>query len=87
MEGREKKLRDRLPRKAIKEISEIAGVSLAVVSGVVNQKIWIAWKDGRVVRRCSEETERRILKLAEEYARVYEKKFRDKLNSLQTMDC
>ena len=87
MEGREKKLRDRLPRKAIKEISEIAGVSLAVVRGVVNQKIWIVWKDGRVVRRCSEETERRILKLAEEYARVYEKKFRDKLNSLQTMDC
>lgn len=81
MESREKTLKERLPHNAIKNIAEAEGLSFLVVSKVVNRTVRFKRADGRVVRACSKETERRILNAAERYVKRYE----ELLGSLQSV--
>lgn len=83
MESREKTLKERLPHTAIKEIAEVVGVSVPVVSRVVNGNVRFRRADGREVRICSEEKESKILRYCEQYAENWERM----KSSLQTMDC
>jgi hypothetical protein len=82
MESREKTLKERLPHGALKDIAELVGVSFVVVSRVINRTVKFRRADGRVVRACSEEIERRILDVAEGYARSYEKELTKPLRSV-----
>lgn len=72
MESREKTLKERLPHSAISDIAELVGMSFQVVSRVINRTVKFKRADGRVVRACSAETERRILEMAEGYANRHE---------------
>lgn len=72
MESRERTLKEKLPHNAISDIAKAEGVSFLVVSRVVNRTVNFKRKDGRVVRICSVEKEKRILEVAEQYARKYE---------------
>jgi NADH:ubiquinone oxidoreductase subunit E len=83
MGSREKTLKERLPHTAIKEIAEIVGVSVPVVSRVVNGNVKFRRADGREVRICSEDMESKIIRYCEQYAEKWEKV----RSSLQTMDC
>lgn len=72
MESRERTLKERLPHNAIGDIAELVGMSFQVVSRVINRTVKFKRTDGRVVRACSVESERRILDVAERYARRHE---------------
>lgn len=72
MERKSKKLKERLPHNAIKDIAELAGVSFVVVSRVINRTVKFKRTNGKEVRVCSEITERRILDVAEKYASKHE---------------
>ncbi|MDX9847426.1 MAG: hypothetical protein RBT74_10640 [Tenuifilaceae bacterium] len=72
MESREKTLKERLPHNAISDITELVGMSYQVVSRVINRTVKFRRADGRVVRACSVESERRILDVAESYAKRHE---------------
>lgn len=82
MESRGNALRESLPHGALKDIAELVGVSCVVVSRVINGTVKFRRADGRVVRACSEENERRILDVAGSYAKAYRKAIEKPLRSV-----
>jgi len=82
----EVKVRKRLPYGMIKEIAIIAGVSVVVVSHVLNGTIMIVRKNKRVVRICGLKVEEKVKRIAAERIKEHNSKIlKDAIDQVQNL--